>query len=187
MASKFYEDGKVFELGKTGQFMGKQGTMITIRDLVIEVEEEGASGFAYTTKKVYTFSGDNALSLDSYAVGDAVRVYFTTRANQGKDGRWFPKLSGQSIEKLGDAFTAKKLAEEAARLIGSGSNDEAAGKLRESLRLLGAEASPSSAPAPAPDPMEELIKVAQMDAPKPQPKDDEVRMWGEYQDNVLPF
>lgn len=186
MASKFYEDGKVFELGKTGQFMGRQG-MVSIRDLVIEVEEEGASGMTYTTKKVYTFSGDNALALDGYAVGDAVRVYFTTRANQGKDGRWFPKLSGQGIERLGDAFTAKKLAEEAVKLIASGNNDEAAGKLRESLRLLGAEASSSSASAPAPDPMDELVRVSQLGAPKPQPKEDEVRMWGEYQDNVLPF
>jgi hypothetical protein len=84
--------GKVIVLGNTEE-VGQNG--FTKRMLVVETAEQ------YSQKLAIDFVKDKTTILDSYKVGDEVKVSVNLRGTE-YNGRYFVNLQGWKIEKQGD-------------------------------------------------------------------------------------
>ena len=82
--------GKIIKIGET-ETVGSAGTFKK-RQLVLETSEQ------YPQKIPIDFVQDKTSALDSYAVGDDVKIGINIRGNEYQ-GRYFCSLNGWKIEK----------------------------------------------------------------------------------------
>ncbi len=82
--------GKIIKIGET-ETVGSAGTFKK-RQLVVETDEQ------YKQKIPIDFVQDKTSVLDSYLVGDDVKVGINIRGNEHQ-GRYFCSLNGWKIEK----------------------------------------------------------------------------------------